>query len=113
MVQIDDPFLDGATGDQPVDGHRPLLADAVRATHRLVFSGRVPPRVGNHHVIGGGQVETEAAGFEADQEEVALAGLESGDAARALGCRGAAVEVLVSDSGLIKWFAQHFKKVLN
>ena len=53
--------------------------------HGLVFGGRVPPRVGDDHVVGGGQVQAEAAGLQADQEQVALAGLEGGDAARALG----------------------------
>ena len=76
LVQLDDLFFDGVARHQPVDGHRALLADAVGAVGGLVFDGRVPPRVHVDHVVGGGQVEAQAAGLEADQEEIALAGLE-------------------------------------
>ena len=48
----------------------------MRAAHRLVLGGRVPPRVGDDHVVGRREVETEAAGLQADQEQVALARLE-------------------------------------
>ena len=41
--------------------------------HGLVFDGRVPPRVDDDHVVGRGQVQAEAAGLQADQEQVALA----------------------------------------
>src|SRR5690606_22174529 len=63
VVQAADALLDRAGGHQPVHRHRPLLPDAVRAAHRLVFGGRVPPRVGNHHVVGRGQVQAVAAGL--------------------------------------------------
>jgi len=76
VVKRNDALFDGAGRHQPVHRHRPLLADAVRATHGLVFGGRVPPRVGDDHVVGGRQVQTEAAGLEADEEEIGIAALE-------------------------------------
>jgi hypothetical protein len=76
VVQGHDALLDRAAGHQPVDGDRPLLADAVRAAHGLVFGGRVPPGVDDDHVVGRGQVQAEAAGLQADQEQIALAALE-------------------------------------
>ena len=63
----------------------------------LLFGGRVPPRVGNDHVVGDGQVQAEAAGLQADEEEIALAGLEAGDTRGSLGQRRLAVEVEVRD----------------
>ncbi len=35
----------GPLADQPIDGHRPALPDAVAATHGLVFGRRVASRV--------------------------------------------------------------------
>ena len=58
-------------GHQPVDGHRPLLADAVGAVGGLVLDGGVPPGIHVDDVVGGGEVEPGAAGLEADQEEIA------------------------------------------
>ena len=100
-----------ALGHQPVDGDRPRLADAMRAAHRLILGRGVPPRVGDHHVVGGGQVEPEAAGLEADQEQVALAGLERGDAARALAGRRGAVEILVAMPAASSGCAQEREEV--
>src|SRR5471030_1068592 len=37
LVQVDNAFLDGMARHQPVDGHRPQLAHAVRAVRSLVF----------------------------------------------------------------------------
>ena len=65
-------------GDQAVDHHRPVLADAVRAVGGLVLDGGVPPRVDQEHVVGGGEVEAGAAGLERDQHHRrAVVGLEA------------------------------------
>jgi hypothetical protein len=45
--------------------------------HGLVLGGGVPPGVDDEHDVGGRQVQTEAAGLQADEEEVALAALKS------------------------------------
>ena len=75
--------------------HRPQLSDAVRAAQRLVFGGRVPPRVDDQQLVGRGEIEAEAARLQADQEQAVLALLEGVDAPRSLGRRRAAVQVLV------------------
>ena len=73
------------------------LADAVRAVDGLGLDGRVPPGVEQEDVVGGGQVQAEAAGLEADQEDRAVGVvLEPLDPAGAVA--GAAVEVLVGDA---------------
>jgi hypothetical protein len=45
------------------------LAEAVGAVGGLVFDGGVPPRVVVDHRVGGGEVEADAAGLEADEED--------------------------------------------
>jgi len=53
-------------GDQFDAIHRTFLSDAVRAVGRLIFNGRVPPRVVVDHHVGPGQVESASARLEAD-----------------------------------------------
>ena len=78
--------------DQPVGEHLARLADAVRAVDRLRLDGRVPPRVEQEHVVGRGQVQAEAAGLEADQEQpavgIVLEPLDASPRGRASGRRG-------------------------
>ena len=50
------------------------LADPVRAVDGLGLDGGVPPRVEQVDVFGGRQVQAEAAGLEADQEDRAFRG---------------------------------------
>src|SRR5471032_1259549 len=70
LVQVDNSFLDRVARHQPVDGHRPQLAHAVGAVRGLVFHRRIPPRVHVDHVVGGGQVDADAARFQADEEHL-------------------------------------------
>jgi len=105
-VECQDAFFDGALGDQPVDGDRALLADAVGAVAGLVFHRGVPPGVHVDHIVGGGEVQAEAAGAQADQEEFALARLKGGDGGAALGLGGAAVQILVADAAGVQVGAQ-------
>ena len=81
-----------AADDQLVDEDRLVLADAVGAVGGLVLDRRVPPRVVVDDGVGGGQVEADAAGLEADQEDRHLAGLEAADRRFAVArvCRSAA-----------------------
>ena len=69
MLELQDFFLDGAFGDQAVGEDVAGLADAVGAVDGLGFDGGVPPGVEQEDVVGAGEVEAEAAGLEADQEE--------------------------------------------
>ena len=59
------------------------LADPVRAVDGLGLDGRVPPGVEQVDIFGGGQVQAQAAGLEADQEDRAVGvGLEPLDLRR-------------------------------
>ena len=55
-VQGGDPFFDRAFGDEPVDRHGTLLAQAVGAVGSLVLHRRVPPGVHVQDVVGRRQV---------------------------------------------------------
>ena len=64
VMQFDDLFFNSAFCDQPVDRHRPGLADPVRAVGRLVLRRGIPPGVHVDHVICCGQVQAGAAGLQ-------------------------------------------------
>jgi hypothetical protein len=84
-----DLLFDRADGEQFVDEDLLLLADAMGAVGGLVLDGRVPPGIVVDDGVGGGEVEAGAAGFEADEEQGDLAGLEALDGGGAVGgvCR--------------------------
>src|SRR5262249_46157045 len=52
LFELEDLLFDRARGDQSVDGDDAVLPDAVRTIRRLIFDGRVPPRVEVNHGIG-------------------------------------------------------------
>ena len=79
LLQGENFFLDGSDGDKLVNENGFGLADAVGAVGSLRFNGRIPPRIIMDDGIGGGEVEAGASGFEADQEQRNLAGLEGLD----------------------------------
>ena len=68
FLQGADFFLDGVPGDQAVGHHLVLLANAVGAVDGLRLHRRVPPRVEEHDVARGGEVEARARGLELKQE---------------------------------------------
>ena len=68
----------------------------------MVFYGGIPPWVKMHHVVGTGQVQTQTAGLEADQEQGHIAGLEFLYEPGALLGIGAAVEIVV-EWGAVGW----------
>ena len=72
LLEFEDLLLDGVAADQAVGEDVLGLADAVRAVDGLGLDGRVPPRVEQVDVFGRGQVQAQAAGLEADQEERAV-----------------------------------------
>jgi len=78
----------------------PLLADAVRAVGRLGLDRRVPPGVEVDHGVRGGEVQSHAAGLEADQEDRGLALLEAAD--DLLAVARVAGEQLVGDAGALE-----------
>ena len=96
LLELEDLLLDGVAADQAVGEDVLGLADPVRAVDGLGLDGRVPPGVEQVDVLGGGQVQAQAAGLEADQEDRALrVGLEPLDLRGAVA--GPAVEVFVGD----------------
>ncbi len=60
-------------------------------------------------IIGSRQIETCAAGFEADQEQIALARLKGGHALRPRLRRHAAVEILIANAARIERFTHLFE----
>ena len=101
-----DLLLDAALEHQAVDRDGPGLAHAVGAVTGLVFHRRIPPGIHVDDVVGGGEVEARATGLEADEEELALSGLEGLDRGRPLAGRGGTVEILVADAPLVQGVAQ-------
>src|SRR5215210_874443 len=97
-LELEDLFFDGVAGDEAVGEDGAGLADAVGAVDGLGFDGGVPPRVEEVDVVGGGEVEAEAAGFQADEEEAASGiGLEL--LHQLLAVAGLAVQVEVWETG--------------
>jgi hypothetical protein len=64
-----DAFLERPPHHELVHLHRPRLPDAVRPVGRLVLDRRVPPPVEVEHVRRRGQVQADAAGLEAEEQD--------------------------------------------
>ena len=64
-----DLLLDGAGGEQAVDGHVARLTDAPGAFARLQVVARIPVRVEDDDLVGADEVETQAAHLGRQQEE--------------------------------------------
>ena len=103
-LQLEHLLLDGVARDEPVGEHGPRLPDAVRAVDRLRLDGRVPPRVEQEHVLGGGEVQAEAAGLQADEKQRAVR--RSGTVDARLSVPRLSVEVLVGQPRLVEPRAQ-------
>ena len=100
-LQLGDFFFDRVAADEAVGEDVARLAHAVGAVDGLGFDGRVPPGVEQEDVVGGRQVEAQAARFEADQEDAALrVGLEAVDPLLAVA--RLAVEVFVDDAAAVE-----------
>ena len=69
LLETQDFLFDAVAGDQLVDEDGPCLADAMGAVGGLRLDGGVPPRINVDHVVGGGQVQADAARLQADQKE--------------------------------------------
>ena len=63
-------LFDGSGCDEFVGDHLFILADPVGAIDCLQLSGRVPPGVKEHHIVGFLKVKTGASGFQRDQEKL-------------------------------------------
>ena len=72
LLEFGDLFLDGPFTAQAVGKHWPWLADAVSPVDRLHLDRRVPPGVQQKDVVGRCEVQAQATGLEADQEDTAI-----------------------------------------
>ena len=101
FLQLEDFLLDGVARNEAVREHMARLSDAVAAINRLGFHRGIPPRVQKEHVLGRGQIQSEPARFQTDEEQPAvLILLEALHAALAVA--RPAVEVFVRDLLLIE-----------
>ena len=96
ILERQDLFLNRAAADQLVGRDDLFLANSVRAVSCLAFHGRIPPWVEVNHCVGARQVEAGAASFQADEEDVGLAGLKSVHLRRAI--LGLSVKIASRDS---------------
>ena len=98
-------LFNGVPRNQPVGEDLSRLADAVRAVDGLRFHRRIPPGIEKEHVLGGGEVQAQAAGFQADQEKPAIRVVLEAFHARLPIARGA-VQILV-DNALVQALAYY------
>ena len=68
-LELPDFLLDALFHQQAVGDDVAGLADAVGAVDGLVFDGGIPPRIVEHDVARGGEVQAEAAGAQGDEED--------------------------------------------
>ena len=69
VLQLQDFFFDGVARDEFVGGDDAGLADAMGAVGGLGFGGGIPPGIEVDDGVGGGEIQADAAGFEADEED--------------------------------------------
>ena len=71
-LEFGDFFLDSATTDQAIGEDLFGLTDAVGTVDGLRLDGGVPPRVQQEDIVCRSQIQTEAAGFQANQKQWAI-----------------------------------------
>src|SRR5699024_7319345 len=76
LLQGEHLLFDRALGDVAVDHDGLRLPDTVCSVDGLILGRGVPPRVHEEDIVGLGEVESEAAGLEADEEYGSLPGAE-------------------------------------
>lgn len=96
-MEFEDFFFDGFFGNEAIYRDGALLPDAVRAVSSLVFYRRIPPGIEMNDIIGSRKIQTHATSFQANQEQIAFAALESINAFLAFMGLRAAVQVLIVD----------------
>ena len=95
--------------DQPTGENLSRLADAVRAIDRLRFHRRIPPGIEQENILGRRQIQTQPAGLEADEKQLAVRiVLESIDALLAVA--RLPVEIFVHEPFLVEPFAHDRQK---
>src|SRR5208283_586719 len=109
LLKLQDFLLNRVAGNQAIGEDGPRLSNAMRAVYGLRFNRGVPPRIENEYILGGGQIQTQTAGLQADKEEpavfVILEALHSG-----LAVTGGAVKVFVDYAVLIQAVAENLQQ---
>ena len=101
-MELDDLLLDGSLSDETVDRDRILLSDAVGTVRGLLLDSRVPPRIEMDNIVGSGEVQSQSARFQTDEEERHVARLELTNQFVALFGRRGAVEIEIFDATLVE-----------
>lgn len=101
LLELEHAFLDGVPRNESVRKDAARLPDAVRPVNGLRFRRRIPPRVEDEYVIRGGEVQPDAAGLQADQEQptrrVLLEPLDT-----SLAVPGATIQVLIRNAACVE-----------
>ena len=91
--------------DETIDSDGTLLSNAVGAVCRLVLNGGVPPRVKVDDIVSSREVQSQAACFEADEEERHVAMLKLLHQPGALLGGGGSVQIEIFNAPCIKFLA--------
>jgi len=59
FLQLQDFLLNGVAGNQSIGEDGPSLSNAMRAVYGLRFNRRVPPRIENEYILGGGEIQAQ------------------------------------------------------
>ena len=68
FLEFENLFFHRVFCDQTVRKNALRLTDAMGAVDGLGFDGRIPPWIEQEHVLGRRQIQSQSAGFQADQE---------------------------------------------
>ena len=79
LLHLQDPLLNGSLDNELENAHVMSLANAVGSVGRLILGSGVPPRVIVDDDVRGREIESDAAGFKRDKENVAATRLKSPD----------------------------------
>ena len=69
LLQLKNFFFNGILGNHFVHMDLPGLTNTVRSVNRLLLNGWIPPGIEEDAVIRRGEIDANAAGFQADEEE--------------------------------------------
>lgn len=72
LLEFPDLFFHRAGRDQTIGVHRLGLADSMGSIDRLGLNRRVPPRIVEHDVTGGGQIKTRSSCPQTQKEDGGL-----------------------------------------
>ena len=72
LLEVANFFFDTVAHEEAIGVHLALLSNPVASVDRLIFDGRVPPRIVENHVTCRGEVETAAACLQREKEGLGI-----------------------------------------